>query len=383
MKPNVTNWVICAIMALSLFSACSKQEQEPSQPTEQQRGVEVVSLTDLYKLVRTETAESLQEVVKEEELRSLNGLASSQPSYPITITHSYEDELRSNYTSTYKQEYERIMGSLSYEADLPKLEEIISLALSDEEKARLVTALALTTEVHAAIGANIFELKTDSLLIESGSARDEERHRWVLITDWYRNEVRDCVKVASRQYQDAVTSANNAYWRAFEDAQHSWVSTGSNLLGGVGALFGGVIGIERGHHWGTVAEKESFAKSTAQISREFNECVSAAEDRARARFRAVCTGRVVLKEPIETWARVSDTIPKGTENKGKIQGQAVTNNPSDNKTTADSTRVISKVSGYTGPPQGVATNGPSQNRKTSDTVRVVGTFVPSPNEPIK
>lgn len=365
MMPKVINWVILGITTLLFLSACSKQEQEPNQPTTQEQGLTVVSLNDLYQSVRAEAAQAFRESDKEGGLRGLNEATSSQASSPLTITHSYQDELRANYTTTYKQEYERIMSSLSYETKLPKLEDIMVLDLPDKEKARLVTALALTAEIYATEEAYIYEVNLDTLLSESSFARDVERNRLARLKELYRNEVGDCVGVYMRQLRNAITTANNAYWAAFEDSAIGYTSLGLSLSGSAtvfvpphiragvtlaGGTLGLITGLVRGHSRGSTAETESLEASRAEARRELRECASAARERYHDRINGICTGRVILEDFKPNGTHISDSIPKResvpvsgeTGYLGAPQKGATITNPSDNKTKTDSTRTTVK-----------------------------------------
>lgn len=341
MKLKLISWILASVIITPLLVSCSKEQQEPVISTEHEQPERTLSLADLYQLMRADMAQSFEEVVKQDQLRSLDATTTAPSEIAMEITHSYQDELKSNYSSLYKQEYSKIMGSLTYDNDLPKLEDIISLNLPDEEKTRLVIALALTTEVHAAIGSNMFELKPDSLLSEGSFSDAEYRKRRAAIEQRYEDEKRDCNKILPAM-QDHISTLTKKYQQSVGyTAQMDgytvgsyWSATGAALgykggpigmfIGGVG---GGVVGFGVGYYKSyTNTTKMHHIDRTAAIvrtARDLNNCLDAAQARAWKSFRELCAGVVALPNTPSTEARVTDSIPKNTDKTSEAVGAAL------------------------------------------------------------
>lgn len=335
MKLKLISWILASVIITPLLVSCSKEQQEPVISTEHEQPERTLSLADLYQLMRANMAQSFEEVAKQDQLRGLDATTTAPSDAPMEITHSYQDELKSNYSNLYKQEYSKIMGSLAYDNDLPKLEDIISLNLPEEEKIRLVTALALTAEVHAAIGSNMFAPKPDSLLFE-GLFSDRD-HRKLLeeseIRMKFRVEEQNCADIASIALQNAVSHANDQFLDGFVSTVKqqglTYASAGGTAAGFFSRLWGGVtfvaglgLGIYEGYTVGNARYERALAISTAAINRNLNNCLERAHARAMKSYRQICAGVVALPNRPSTEARVTDTIPQDSEEIGKVDGTA-------------------------------------------------------------
>lgn len=195
---------------------------------------------------------------------------------------------------------------------------MLALSVSDEEKIRLAIALALTSEVHAAIGNRVLDVKPDSLPTELGFARNYDPNFIARVRTMYKNAEQDCLKEARAELRHQVALATNA-----RSSTVSHYATGGSLfLGAVGSRFGKFgtavgafvgYGLERavGNWFGDSEYETQLAEATARIAEEFNHCLDVAEEKVREAYRTgICAGRVVLEIPIEHTASVSDSIPK-------------------------------------------------------------------------